>query len=212
MRTDKLGYIEWCEPENYLGINWMPMGHKRSCHDCWEAIPLYDRLKRENEWTFEDKDVCPHCGGTDIRSRIHPANLMPTPFKEISRDEHTLLMHCNGYSIRGTNFRSTVDIDQDGKKWDVTFHMWHWTCLAVAKQYLGPNVDVYEDYAVVHRASQQLIVDGTPIRSKRGDVYILRFFRVGCDHSNMETKWVEAHTRQDTCPECGFRAQYDTSG
>ena len=38
------------------------------------------------------------------------------------------------------------------------------------------------------------------------------YWRVGCKHPRMGTAWSEMHTRVDTCPDCGFKAQYDTSG
>ena len=125
-----------------------------------------------------------------------PQNCMPEPYREIDRDAFLDLMFCGDHHHDGLTYRQVLLPDERAHAATMFYHF-HDTCLAV--------MAVYEGRGPAARP-------GTPVFGDKAWGYRLRFFQVGCAHPRMESVWVAMHDREDRCPDCGYRATYDTSG
>ncbi len=158
MRVKNLSLrIPWCEPENYLGIDWEPQEEKH-----------------------------------------HPHNLMPTPHKEITQSEFDAILHCNPECLLGINYRQVFI---SGERTIGPAHFYFFRHVAI----------VVVSYSVGMKSEKAKDKPGTLVC--RGKWYHrLRYFQVGCNHPNLKTYWKWMHDKVDECPDCGFKATYDTSG
>ena len=122
-------------------------------------------------------------------------NQLATPAICITRDKFEILSLCSPCAIDETGF-DQVHLNEQ-PFWSVTYLFGHGVCLAHARAYEWLKPDEFEG-------------DWLPVRERDG--YICRYFRIGCSHPRMSTRWSRMHERHDACPDCHFQATYDTSG
>jgi hypothetical protein len=153
--------------------------------------------------------MCEHPDSVHQLGWIEPAYLgiqwpatqaLATPYEDIDRDEFIKLMFCGAYTICGINYDQIfLGQHREGGMWAVTYYFFPDYALAVGKRY----VDLSDE---TKRAL------GIPIGGDDRYGHVLRFWRIGCQHQNITTGWQAMHDRHDECPDCGFHADYDTSG
>lgn len=154
-------------------------------------------MTRDNKLTWID-NVEPDYLGIDWEPEgdHHPRNLMPTPYTEISRGEFEAKLHCSGYSIKGINYRQVYLPDEETIA-PAHFYFFHDKAVAIV------NYSIWDDKE--QEKPGLIIWDGSLWHR-------MRYFTIGCQHPKMTTGRVAMHNRVDECPDCGFRASYDTSG
>jgi hypothetical protein len=127
-------------------------------------------------------------------------NQPASPLIEIDRDEFLRLYFCGAWGLDGLNFGGSAplpDKPKDRENWyRWQYFFFHRYALAIATKY-GDKPEDSQCYL-------------PPKKYESG--YDLKFYRLGCLHPNLKSDWVALHNRRDVCPDCGFTAQYDTSG
>lgn len=127
-------------------------------------------------------------------------NSMPTPYKEITRDEFLLELLCGAYQIDQIDFRQVHDL-QEGTYWTLYVYVLHKSVVACATTYQA-------------RTNPSVPLSAIWLEPFTGSSYnhALRFFRIGCLHLNMRQESPRMFEHVDVCPDCGFTASHDSSG
>lgn len=127
-------------------------------------------------------------------------NTPASPLTEITRDEFLKLFFCGAWGLDGLNYGGYAPLP--GETREQSYYQWHYyffhrEALAVATRY-GWGTDQ---------------VRGEFLPDKQGtNGHDVKFYLLGCQHPNMKVAWPRMHDRQDTCPDCNFTANYDSSG
>ena len=133
-------------------------------------------------------------------------NRLPEPWQEITQDEWLKLVACEPECLAGVNFNQVYlpavfddhegDVNRQGM-WSVKYSFYPSYAVAVASRYQrGP--------------AGQAFVSDKPDGGNYG--HALRFFRIGCQHPNLQSGWVAMHDLHANCPDCEYSGSFDTSG
>jgi hypothetical protein len=142
--------------------------------------------------------------------KMAASNCMPIPYSVLSLQDYLHLAFCRPWGPTGEGlYRQVMDLDPNGKMWEVIFTHYPDYSLAVAKTYR--HVDSAPD-----EFSLQIPEESGPYR------YYLRFYRVGCRHTYRELSMKEAVARGVPhwgtfchvyeCTKCGSLHTVDSSG
>lgn len=127
-------------------------------------------------------------------------NNLPTPHVEISQAAFDRFLHCSPFSLRGINYRQ-VKVAGWSMIVPAHFYLFGRIALAVTTAYCPAN----------SKKLKGVLLPATP-DGKWGNQYRLRFWRLGCQHPNLETTTEAMFQHRQTCPDCGWSATYDSSG
>jgi hypothetical protein len=128
-------------------------------------------------------------------------NRAASPLVEITTAEFLRAFFCYSWGLDGLNYGGWAplpDQSQDRENWyEWQYFFFHRQALAIAKrQTQTPTGNV---------------CFLAPVNYQPG--YELRFYRLGCLHPNMKRlQGRHMHDNPIECPDCGFKATYDSSG
>jgi hypothetical protein len=134
--------------------------------------------------------------------------LLPDPNLEIRRDDFLELMFCDSFGLDGIGFGQYFLLDRETSDqvhidkfrqplWSTQFYWRRRYGLAVARKYVRATSPL-ADKAVMHGWTQLY---------KGSDVHILRYFRIGCLHNNIQTRHVN-YENYEWCSDCETRWEF----
>jgi len=134
-----------------------------------------------------------------------------TPNERIDVEDFMWLHLCSVKTMQGISFGS---VKMDGQYWKVRYFFYNSYCVAAANVWCGSRVTGLENKSGVFipRGKSFDLVEGFALGKDGTGYHAMRFYRVGCQHKNMDTRWEAQFERHDRCPDCEYHAVYDTSG
>lgn len=160
----------------------------------------------------------PWCKPTYLNIDYPDGQVLPTLHEEITQEEFMRGTFLNGYSLEGVNYHQLhLDGGEGFDLWGVHFWFYHDSAYAYAAKYVGLSKFDHKQKRFVPTAPDihkgVFILDKPYAEGQKPDHgYIIRYFRIGCQHKNLKHLAAPMFDQHYQCPDCGFEAHYDSSG
>lgn len=205
--SDQVHQLGWIQP-TYLGIQWpreqiLPTPYEEIDHDEFMRLMFcgaYGLCGINYEQTFiqdPTKARIP-CRCENEKCHFHGYDMVTVPVEDVD----AFFEACDYGQCPNCGQELVAQDPEVGREeglWAVTYYFFPEYALAVGVRYVN-----------LSDATKKML--GMPLTTGGNYGNVLRFWRIGCQHKNMKTQWAAMHDRHDNCPDCGFHAQYDTSG
>jgi len=205
--------LGWMQP-TYLGIQWpreqiLPTPYEEIDHDEFMRLMFcgeYGLCGINYEQTFiQDPTTARiplHCENEKCHFRHFDILTLPAADVDAFFEacDYGKCPHC-GQELVAQN----PEVGREQGLWVVTYYFFPDYALACGVHYTNLSDET-------KRALPHLVVPESSIHTSIKYGHLLRFWRIGCQHKHMTTHWAAMHDRHDNCLDCGFHAQYDTSG
>jgi hypothetical protein len=127
-------------------------------------------------------------------------NRLATPNKRVPLIEALGMEFCQGWSgLQGINFDGVL---VDDLYMSAHYRFYDSRAYVVCTKYMSRD----KAEKLIAERGGDIMEYGT-----KDSVYYVLAFRVGCTHPNMADGWTDMHTRVQECPDCGYKAKFDTS-
>jgi hypothetical protein len=216
-QPSKPNQLGWIEPA-YLGIKWpkeqiLPSPHEEIGHDTFMNLMFgggYGLCGINYAQLFIPD---PTKVIIDMRCSVekcHGHDYVQVTLEQAEYTERNIMADCPR-----CHSRMVFDGRRPGREdglWEVNFYFFPSYAIACGKRYeaaLRWNPKKRQDDPVDF---SNVLHKGVAIPRDEHYVNLLRFWHIGCQHKNMQPYWRTMHERHDECPDCDFRAVYDTSG
>lgn len=145
-------------------------------------------------------------------------NALPEPHREIPFDEYVWLQHFSVSCLLGVNYRQVRVPDWP---WTAPAHFQFYTSYGLAVTTMHVSYRGLSRYQLVSNDDAICVYDeqtdtripGYVVVYKPRMYYLLlRYWRLGCEHPNLQRTQLRMHEYRMACPECGWAATYDSSG
>ena len=136
-------------------------------------------------------------------------NRIATPYFSITQDEFTCKLIGGDTSLCGINYSQVYSPGQESNAATCDLWMTHYF---IFNDYVLAALEKYHTYHRLNKEPYRPATEEYLVHKDDYGFYVMRYYRIGCSHPNLQHKNPVMFTHIYDCPDCGYHTEHDSSG